>query len=327
MVSVDKYDLFVMSLARCGTNFISRCLNGHPHINPLDYTRNEIVTRHHRVDIFNNHRLSYYHLHVVNHLCQWDVFSKILTKKFFLYTVRNPLDLAVSYYNFSILQYYYGYRVQRPSLDSILLSRDFLVRQNSIAIGLSLERKFHHSKCIGFSSLRLSKAQDTMNDISHWLGIESYSIDALSKQAESSLSLVLSFIPMTLIVLAKPVQIFFCEHEKGPATSGFVKHIFRKYIKIVEVQMPGYDKLYGFIDKDFFTSIAEDKLNDILAELSNVVELHFECWIEKPLSILNLARSEYIDRIPTSISKQILDYYHPYVSRLKEKHENILNEW
>lgn len=326
-VHVDKYDLFVMSLARCGTNFISRCLNGHPHINPLDYTRNEILTRHHRVDIFNNHRLSYYHLHVVNHLCQWDVFSQILTKKFFLYTVRNPLDLAVSYYNFSILQYYYGYRVQRPSLDSILLSRDFLVRQNSIAIGLSLARKFHRSKCIGFSSLRLNKAQDTMNDISHWLGIDSYNIDNLSKQAESSLSLVLSYIPMTLIVFAKPVQIFFCEHEEGPATSGFVKHIFRKYIKVVDVDICGHNKLYGFVDRDFFAGIASNELESMVDELGCKIEKSFKEWINIPFSMLNSARSEYIENIPSNIANEILNYYKPYISQLDKSHPNILDEW
>ncbi|HDT5892326.1 sulfotransferase domain-containing protein [Aeromonas hydrophila] len=324
---VDKYDLFVMSLARCGTNFISRCLNGHPYINPLDYTRNEIVTRHHRVDIFNNHRLSYYHLHVVNHLSHWDLFSKILTKKHFLYTVRNPLDLAVSFYNFSLLQYYYGYRVQRPSLDSILLSRDFLVRQNSIAIGLSLESEFHHSKCIGFSSLRLDKAQNTINDISHWLGIESYNIDDLSKQIESSLSLVLSFIPMTLMVYSKPVQIFFCEHEGGPATSGFVKHIFRRYIKVVDVDFCEYNKLYGFVDSDFFASIAAHELDSVLYELGYKIRTEFKEWIEMPLSMLHSAQSEYIERLPKSIEIKIINYYKPYVSQLDKSHPNILDEW
>lgn len=327
MASVDKYDLFVMSLARCGTNFISRCLDNHPQINPLGYTRNEIITRHHRVDTFNNGKLSYYHLHVVNNFCYWDVFSKFLTKKFFLYTIRNPLELAVSFYNFKMLYYHIGCEGEKPHLERVLLSRDFLVRQNSIAIGLSLESKFLSTKCIGFSSLKLNKAQDTIHDISSWLGIERVNIESLSSKSESSLSVVLSLIPFDLVVASMQVQIYFCELESGPAASGLPRHILRKYIKIVEVQMPGYDKLYGFIDKDFFASIAEDRLNDILAELSNAVELHFERWIEKPLSILSLARSKYIERIPTSISKQILDYYHPYVSLLKEKHENILNEW
>lgn len=327
MVSVDKYDLFVMSLARCGTNFISRCLDSHPQINPLGYTRNEIITRHHRVDIFNNGKLSYYHLHVVNNFCYWDVFSQFLTKKFFLYTIRNPLELAVSFYNFKILYYHIGCEKQKPHFERILLERDFLVRQNSIAIGLSLESQFLSTKCIGFSSLKLDNAQNTIHDISSWLGIEHVNIESLSSKSESPLSVVLSLIPFNLVVASMQVQIYFCELESGPAISGLPRHILRKYIKIIEVQTPEYGTLYGFIDKDFFASIAEDELIDILDELSSDVELHFESWIEKPLSILNLARSEYIERIPKSISKQILDYYHPYVSLLKEKHANILNEW
>ena len=46
-----------------------------------------------------------------------------------------------------------------------------------------------------------------------------------------------------------------------------------------------------------------------------------------PLSMLNSARSEYIESIPKSIENKILSYYKPYVSQLDKSHPNISDEW
>ncbi|MDM5138392.1 sulfotransferase [Aeromonas bestiarum] len=327
-LQVDRYDLFVLSLARSGTNFISRCLDSHPDINPLGYTRNEVITRHNRVDIFRGNRLSYYHLHVVNNLCYWERIKKIITRKFFLYSVRNPLDLALSYYNFCILQYHFGYRKTKPVVDDILLHRDFIIRQNTIAIGMSLEREFSYSKCIGFSSLRLERAQKTMNDISSWLNIEAHDINDISTKAESSLSIVLSYIPMNLEVKERKVQIYFSELEDGPAASGLPKHIFRKYIKLINVESINFGKVYGFIDSELLLSLGDMIFFDeYVIELCSKIKAELPGWLAGALDIVHAARNEYIDRIPKHVENEISSYYNPYIKQLSIHHPNVIEEW
>lgn len=327
-LQVDRYDLFVLSLARSGTNFISRCLDSHPDINPLGYTRNEVITRHNRVDLFIDNRLSYYHLHVVNNLCYWERIKKIITRKFFLYSVRNPLDLAFSYYNFCILQHHFGYRKTKPVVDEILLHRDFIIRQNAIAIGMSLEREFSYSKCIGFSSLRLEQAQKTMNGISSWLNIKEHNINDISAKAESSLSIVLSYIPMNLEVNGKRVQVYFSELEEGPAASGLPKHIFRKYIKFVTFESISFGKVYGFIDREFLLSLGDFGSSDeYMDELFYKITSESPRWLEGALNIVHAARNEYIDGIPKHLEKKISSYYKPYIKQLSIRHPNVIEEW
>lgn len=327
-LQADKYDLFVLSLARCGTNFISRCLDSHPDINPLGYTRNEIITRHNRVDIFRKNRLSYYHLHVVNNLCYWEKIKKIITRKFFLYSVRNPLDLALSYYNFCILQHHFGYRKIKPIADEILLHRDFIIRQNTISIGMSLEREFSYSKCIAFSSLKLEQAQKTMNDISSWLNIKEHDIKDISAKAESSLSIVLSYIPMNLEINGKLIQIYFSELSEGPATSGLPKHIFREYIKFVTLESVSFGKIYGFIDREFLWSLGNfSSVDECMDELFFKVNAESMRWLEGALNIVHAARNEYLDRIPKNIEKKISSYYKPYIKQLSIRHPNVIEEW
>ena len=328
MASVDKYDLFVMSLARCGTNFISRCLDNHPQINPLGYTRNEIITRHHRVDIFNNGNLSYYHLHVVNNFCYWETIKRIITRKYFLYSVRNPLDLAISYYNFCLLQYHFGYRKERPVVDEILLHRDFIIRQNSIAIGMSLEHEFRNTMCIGFSSLKIDRAQETMNKISLWLNVQQHDINDISIKAESSLSIVLSFIPMNIKIKDKLVQIYFSELEAGPAVSGLPKHIFRRYIKIINVDSMAFGKIYGFIDHDFLFSLGDIiSFQEHMGELCSKINRELEGWLAGAIDIVHAARSEYINDIPKHVEQKISSYYNPYIKKLSIRHPNVIDEW